>query len=36
MTWFRRQMQLRWIQLEGEPGTEEVVEQVARAWERER
>jgi len=33
MTWFRRQMQLRWIQLEGEPGTEEVVERVARAWE---
>jgi len=34
MTWFRRQMQLRWIQLEGEPGTEGVVEQVAGAWER--
>ena len=35
MTWFRRQMQLRWIQIEGEPGTEEVVERVAGAWERE-
>ncbi|MGA2656125.1 MAG: tRNA (adenosine(37)-N6)-dimethylallyltransferase MiaA [Verrucomicrobiota bacterium] len=34
MTWFRRQMQLRWILLEGDPGTEGVVEQVAGAWER--
>ncbi len=34
MTWFRRQMQLRWIQLEGEPGSEGVVERVAAEWER--
>ena len=34
MTWFRRQMRLRWIQLEGEPETEGVVEQLAAEWER--
>jgi tRNA dimethylallyltransferase len=34
MTWFRRQMQLRWIELEGDPGTEGVVEQVAGVWQR--
>ena len=34
MTWFRRQMRLRWIRLEGEPETEGVVEQLAAQWER--
>jgi tRNA dimethylallyltransferase len=34
MTWFRRQMQLRWIQLEADQGTEGVVERVAGEWER--
>ncbi|MGO9204151.1 MAG: tRNA (adenosine(37)-N6)-dimethylallyltransferase MiaA [Limisphaerales bacterium] len=34
MTWCRRQMRLRWIQLEGEPETEGVVEQLAAEWER--
>lgn len=34
MTWFRRQMRLRWIHLEGEPETEGVVEQLAAEWER--
>jgi tRNA dimethylallyltransferase len=34
MTWFRRQMQLRWIQLETDQGTEGIVERVAGEWER--
>jgi tRNA dimethylallyltransferase len=33
MTWFRRQMRLRWIRLEGEPATERVVDLLSRtAW----
>jgi tRNA dimethylallyltransferase len=30
MTWFRRQMRLRWIRLEGEPGTERVMDLLSR------
>ncbi len=30
MTWFRRQMRLRWIRITGEPGAEEVLEHVQR------
>ena len=32
MTWFRRQMRLRWVRLEGEPAAEAIAERLAGEW----
>ena len=32
MTWFRRQMRLRWLQLEGEAAAQAIAERLAGEW----